>query len=125
METSTLTGLGWSLLANGVVNREIRGLKDESRFVFAYGVESKREYISEYVSTSDMDLDVRKNFQNKVWDAEADLYTVTVAGLNFSFKLDENDNPIYLSKHVNKVVIQKDAYRRIVSFTVTDSEGEL
>ena len=58
-----------------------------------YGVDSKREYISEYVSTSDMDLYVRKNFKNKVWDAEADLYTVTVAGLNFSFKLDENDNP--------------------------------
>ena len=118
----SLTGLGWTLLAGGVVNREIRGLKDESRYGY-YGVESKREYISEYLATSDMDLDVRKNFKNKLWDAEADLYTVSVSGLNFSFKLDENDNPIFLSKHVNKVVLQKDAYDRIISFTVTDSEG--
>jgi len=121
-EDPSLTGLGWTLLASGVVNREIRGLKDESRYGY-YGVESKREYISEYLATSDMDLDVRKNFKNKLWDAEADLYTVSVSGLNFSFKLDENDNPIFLSKHVNKVVIQKDAYNRIISFTVTDSEG--
>ena len=45
----------------------------------------------------------------KNWDAGTlRLDTQLLAGLNFSFKLDENDNPIYLSKHVNKVVIQKD-----------------
>ena len=46
------------------------------------------------------------------------------SSVSFEFTiLDENDNPIFLSKHVNKVVIQKDAYNRIISFTVTDSEG--
>ena len=38
----SLTGLGWTLLASGVINREVRGVKDESKYGY-YGVEHKKE----------------------------------------------------------------------------------
>ncbi len=116
----SITGLGWNLLASGVVNREVRGIKDESRYGY-YGVESQRHLIAQYLSEGDMTVADRKRFKSGEWDSEADLYTVSVAGLNFSFKLDAQDNPVFLSKHVNKVVIDRNSQTKLInSFTVTD-----
>ncbi|NHM05701.1 hypothetical protein G4D82_00565 [Flavobacterium sp. CYK-4] len=121
----SMTGLGWTLLATGVVNREVRGLPDESKFGY-YGTESKRAIINDYMNTGNMTLtDMRDKFYAGVWDSQADKYTVSVYGISFSFKLDENYNPVYLSQHDNKVRITRNLSRPniIDSFVVTDSKG--
>ena len=121
----SMNGLGWSLLASGVVNREVRGLADESQFGY-YGLQSQRSIVENYVTTGTMTLtQLRDKFGTGEWDSEPDKYTVSVAGLNFSFKLDANKQPVFLSKHANKVTIDWSTtlHYRINSFTVTDING--
>lgn len=120
----SMTGLGWTLLATGVVNREIRDLADESEFGY-YGVNHKRDYITDYITNGDMPMEAFRLFSNGgTWDSEPDVYRVSVAGLNFSFKLDTNGDPVYLSKHAHHVFITWDTgHYRIASFKIVDVNG--
>lgn len=123
----SMTGLGWSLLASGVINREVRGSKDEGLYGY-YGIENKRSYILDYVNTGDMSLLARKKFKSSEWDSEADVYHVSVPGLSFSFKLDAADNPVFLSKNACRLSIVRSSYLigssyLIENIEITDTQG--
>ncbi len=123
----SLSGLGWTLMAGGVVNREVRGLADDSQYGY-YGRESKRALVQEYCTSTSNDntfsLTQMRKFMAKEWDAEPDKYNVSVAGVNFSFKLDENGDAVYLSKHAHKVYTTKNsATFKIDKFRVEASNG--
>ncbi|XLS29986.1 hypothetical protein ACJD0Z_03980 [Flavobacteriaceae bacterium M23B6Z8] len=120
----SLAGLGWNLGAGGAVIREIRGLPDEHEDGY-YGVNGRRQVLDDYLDNGAISLfDIRNFFDNK-WDSDPDKYTVSFMGMYFSFKIDKNNQPYYLSRHNNKVKINfNSAYTNHVdSFEVTDANG--
>ncbi len=123
----SLSGLGWTLMAGGVVNREVRGLADDSQHGY-YGSQSKRALVEEFAKAQDysnpLTLTQMRNFMSKKWDAEPDKYSVSVAGISFSFKLDANGEAVYLSKHAHKVYATKNRFTfKIDQFRVVASNG--
>ncbi len=127
----SLLGLGWNLFANGAVNREVRGLPDESLYGY-YGSQHKRALINTYIQNgndaSHLTYIEYDNFLNNRYDGQPDKYTVNVADLNFSFKVDVNQNPVFLSKHDNIVNLTwvstgPGGSSRLSSIEVIDDKG--
>ncbi len=121
----SLVGLGWSLQNHGAVVREIRGLPDEHENGY-YGINDIKGKIDLYAATGEMSLyDLREGFYKRKYDSEADKYIVNVFGLNFSFKIGTDGNPVFLSKHSNKVEItwHPTKQHHITSFKVIDTRG--
>jgi len=134
----SISGLGWLLSGGGAVTREVRGLPDRH----PYGIfGTANDNFVEEIITNNNDIpytDAVNILANKA-DTELDKYTVNVGGVNFSFKIDENENPVYLSKHNYKVSFPnaiptilddvRDYYGtnnygdEIRNFTVTDDQG--
>ncbi len=131
----SLNGLGWGLSANGAVTREIRGLADGHVNGY-YGHGQVKSKIEQYILNEsqqagsgfyNMSLyDLREGFFKGDYDSEVDKYTVNVGGINFSFKIDNNKQPVYLSKHNYKVTmnwVSGASIYAVNSFTVTDDAG--
>ncbi|MBQ4822478.1 RHS repeat domain-containing protein [Aquimarina sp. MMG016] len=125
----SIMGLGWNLISNGIVSREVRGLPDESKNGY-YGNNYVREQVYNYKNGGKEALtiqDIRK-FRNKEYDSEVDKYTVNVGGLNFSFKIGLDGTPVFLSKHNHKVEVLWESNftndtHEIKAFIVTDDKG--
>lgn len=144
----SLNGLGWSLSATGAVTREVRGLPDEdfNGYYTTYAVDGTNtigDLITDYFNDNNGQgglgnwsyKNTLLNFLHGKYDSEVDKYTVNVGGMHFSFKIRFNGNnaePVYLSKHGNKVEI---AMKKVGGgstnsnndevdyFTVTDTKG--
>ena len=131
----SLSGLGWALSANGAVTREIRGLADGHTNGY-YGFGPVKAIIDQYIldeATSsgsgfhNMTLEVlRDKFYKGEFDSQVDKYSVNVGGINFSFKIDANKQPVYLSEHNYKVEMIWETVTSsyaVNSFIVTDDRG--
>ena len=143
----SLNGLGWSLLANAAVSREIRGLADEHQYgyhsdLIADGANTVRDLVYNYISGGKdaWNLATLRQFLDGKYDSEADKYTVNAGGMNFSFKIDRTVNTsghfkgkaYKLSKNANDVEVIWSTTRNgsadggnyyIEKFIVTDTKG--
>ncbi|WP_378176379.1 hypothetical protein [Aquimarina sp. SS2-1] len=129
MEEPSAIGLGWDLVATGMVSREVRGLPDDHPKGY-HGSENIRSTILDPYYYFDPNATNASTNGKKVikehhayllaqgmMDGEPDVFHVSAGGINFSFKLDENLQPVLLSHHNVKVSF---SWNQI---TVTDSEG--
>lgn len=121
-EKPSIMGLGWQLSTGGVVTREVRGYPDEH----PKGYYAGGQYIIEnYFATGNMTYKQAESVLNGKYDGEADLYMVSVNGINFSFKIGLDGAPVFLSKHDYKLTLYRNPnlYSDIESFTLTDTSG--
>jgi YD repeat-containing protein len=99
------TGLGWSVLAEGVVTRAVRGWPDEH---------SQRGFLSQATrhQISDFAIGYRSREDQYDWydamaegcmDIEPDLFYVNVAGYSFKFMFNWQGIPVIASEHKFKV----------------------
>jgi len=124
----SIVGLGWTLPINGAVIRVIRGLPDEDQNGYYSNNGIVKGLIDNFINYGIDTLTINniRDFKRGVYDSEVDKYNVNVAGLNFSFKIDENDNPIYLSKHshlVTAITRSQTDSDLIDAFSVIDDQG--
>ncbi|MDC8002449.1 hypothetical protein POV27_00165 [Aureisphaera galaxeae] len=134
----SISGLGWLLSGGGVVSREVRGVPDGNPYGI-YGTENN-DLITPIVNNTNITAGEAESVVSGRADTELDRYHVSVGGVSFSFKVDENNNPVYLSNHNYKVefpnrtptwltdvrpgsVPVRYYGEEIRSFTVTDDKG--
>ena len=89
----SIVGLGWNISGTGAVRREVRGLPDEHPEGY-YGPHNRGERIKSYINGEDFSLTELKKYLSGEWDKEVDIYHVQVGGVSFSYKKDENGNPV-------------------------------
>ena len=119
----SLTGLGWLLNAGGVVTREVRGIPDEHPFGY-YGAQNiLGRYLNPYFSNGDMTLITAGEIAAGNFDSEADKYYVSVNGVSFSFKVGLDKQPVYLSEHNYRVILNWYNQYELDSFVVIDDNG--
>ncbi len=99
----SMTGLGWFLSGNGTVVREVRGNPDDVPYGYYDTTRKIKQKIDTYLQSGDISLEDFRNFRDGKYDSQVDKYNVSVGNVRFSFKLDQYNNPIYLSDHNNKV----------------------
>ncbi|MFD2565704.1 hypothetical protein [Aquimarina rubra] len=129
LEEPSSIGLGWDLVATGMVSREVRGLPDDHPKGY-HGSENLRGTILDPYYYFDPNANNASTNGKQVikehhayllaqgmMDGEPDVFHVSAGGINFSFKLDENLQPVLLSHHNVNVSF---SWNQI---TVTDSEG--
>jgi len=115
----TRVGLGWSMVANAVISREVRVLPDEAPNGY-YGINSKKaSVIDPYVNSNQpISQGQLEGFINNTWDSEPDIYHVSIGGISFSFKVGDNNDVFLLSKQNHKVSFTQS------QIIVTSSSGE-
>lgn len=128
MEEPSSIGLGWSLIATGMISREVRGLPDDHPRGY-HGSENLPQTILDPYYNFDPNNSSATNgkkvlkehhaflLANGLVDGEPDLFTVNAGQLNFSFKIGKNGQPVLLSHHNVKVTFGWD------SIEVIDGEG--
>ncbi|WP_128755168.1 RHS repeat domain-containing protein [Aquimarina sediminis] len=101
----SLSGMNWNLSAGGTVVREVRGLPDEHPKGY-YGTQNYRiTHLNPYFNTGEISENTANYIMAGAIDSEPDKYNVSVNGINFSFKIDKDKNPVYISKHNYKVTL--------------------
>lgn len=129
-------GLGWSLMAGGVISRTMRGLPDELEEKTG-GLE---DFSGGYLQTGDdlpqgnywggIDLDTKKDILGGYVDAEPDLFNFNFPGISgkFVFHVDANENITYHLIPYQDILIEwtintNSTPNRIESWTITDANG--
>jgi len=134
----SLAGLGWLLSGGGVVTREVRGIADYNPYGI-YGT-NNANYVDVITAGNDILYSQGQDVIDGRADTELDVYSVSVGGVSFQFKIDANNNPVYLSEHNYTVSFPNPQTthlsdvrpppvgvryygKEIRSFTVTDDQG--
>ena len=130
-EEPSIVGLGWQLNMGGVVTKEVRGLPDEM-LGFGYFDPITQGILNPYFSSGTINDLNSLAIVNGHLDSEADKYHVSVNGINFSFKIGFNGQPVFLSTHGYKLEIvrgnnpnnvQNTNQKEIVNFILTDTNS--
>ena len=119
----SIVGLGWNLQAGGVVTREVRGIPDEHPNGYYGAQEIRNRYLQPYFDSRTITRETANLLINGNIDGEADKYYVNVNGVSFSFKIGLNKQPIYLSEHNHKVILNWKNNIELDSFEVIDHSG--
>lgn len=98
-EIAGWAGLGWALEAGGVVTRTMRGLPDESTNGYLNAGDQTLSFVNNEFSLSQRKQYLRAVSEAEL-DAEPDLFTVSLPGLNARFMMDENGS-VLLMPHRN------------------------
>ncbi len=128
----SINGMNWTLVAGGTVVREVRGIPDEHPRGY-YGSQNYRQtYLEPFFETNEIenttiDETIIEQIMNGYIDAEADKYTLSVNGINFSFKIDKYQEPVYLSPHNYKITFTwKEGVTHVLeSIHLVDDKGIL
>ncbi|GAA4277037.1 hypothetical protein [Aquimarina mytili] len=110
MEEPSPIGLGWGLIATGMISREVRGLPDDHPKGYHGSEGLKTSILDPYYhfdpnnSPGTGGKKVMKEHHayllaNGLIDGEPDLFTVNAGALSFSFKIGINGQPVLLSNH--------------------------
>ena len=121
----SLSGMSWNLTAGGTVVREVRGLPDEHPRGYYGSKDFRLTHLKPFFDRGEITKSTIDQILDGRMDAEPDKYTLSVNGINFSFKIDKDKNPVYLSKHNYKVSItwQAGQNHRIDAITLIDDKG--
>jgi len=120
-EVPSIVGLGWQMSTGGVISREVRGLPDEHPRGY-YG--GQQFIIGPYFNTGNMTYQQATELLSGHYDSEADIYHLSVNGINLSFKIGLDGKPAFLTQHDYKLEINANQ-NDIVSFTLTDTNGNI
>ncbi|WP_025744083.1 RHS repeat domain-containing protein [Aquimarina pacifica] len=121
----SINGMSWSLSAGGTVVREVRGIPDEHPRGY-YGSQNYRfTHLLPYFNNGEITENTIDQILAGRIDSEPDKYTLSVNGINFSFKIDTDNNPVYLSKHNYTVFLswEPEYDNRIDKITLIDDKG--
>ena len=134
----SIAGLGWLIPSGGVVTREIRGIPDNHPDLGFYGINNPNAtVVNNVVNGQAISYSLASDVDSGQLDSELDVYNVNVGNISFSFKIDHNNNPVYLSKHNYQVSFpaptntyhmitgygQTYLGNEITNFTVKDDSG--
>ena len=118
-EIASRTGLGWSLIAGGMVSRQVRGIPDDEQEGYINTSNTVDHYYSQ-------DQNTRTTlFQNAIsgyQDYESDMYSFNVAGQGGKFFFDQNGNIIDHLKSDFKIVPLRDGIT-ITGWEITNPTG--
>ncbi len=113
-----MTGMGWDLMANGRVTKQVRGVDDDYGNQ-AYKSNTVIPYLQGAYNTLSLEeldlkrLEIYNNIANKNYDAEQDKYNINVAGLDGSFVFDETGAIVFLNHRNYKVQKNNDKFKII------------
>ncbi|MBP2832819.1 hypothetical protein J8281_11540 [Aquimarina sp. U1-2] len=113
-----MTGMGWNLIANGMINRQVRGRPDELS-----NSNYKATTIAPYIEGAFNHLtgeaykrkhyEIVSNLAHYNFDGESDKYTIGVPGLGGSFTYDENGGLVYIDYKNYKIEKERNKFRII------------
>ena len=130
-EEPSIVGLGWQLNMGGVVTREVRALPDET-LGFGYFDSTIQNLLNPYFTSGTINDNTSKEIASGHLDTEVDKYHLNVNGINFSFKIGFNGQPVFLSSHNYKLEIvrgpnppnaQNTNQKEIINFILTDTNS--
>ena len=117
-EKSSTTGLGWSLMAGGVITRKINGKPDEMGYLNGAG-QMVYDYSQGKLSLEQESTLIVQSAQGNM-DTQPDKFIVIMAnGLNATFYLNHNKEVVFFPDSNLKVEYTSN----LTSFTVTDTKG--
>ncbi|OJJ14303.1 hypothetical protein BKI52_43265 [marine bacterium AO1-C] len=129
-DVASWTGLGWSLQAHGVVNRQIRGLPDDhsNNGWFAPSPWDQTKTIGEFARDYEYvpmagDNAIARNLASGDYDSEPDLFSIQFPGGGAQFVLDYNKKPRFISHQDGKVELQENAQGQFTGFIYTTPQG--
>jgi len=101
-EIASWVGLGWSLNAGGVINRQVNGIVDHhSRGFFSVGQGAENLQPPPYILSSNWDDDNNacQDFENALNDSEPDIFTFNFPGGTGQFVFDHDATTFSIIPH--------------------------
>jgi YD repeat-containing protein len=116
-------GLGWTLVAGGVITRQVNGKPDESNNGYIGANKIGKNYVQKYYDGSISQQDLNNmiiNSGNGFWDTQPDkFYLNAIDRINGTFYFNENEEPLFIP-HKNYKIINEGLGNR---FEVIDDIG--
>lgn len=96
-DISTWTGINWTLMAGGVINRKINDAPDESNQIERKFINLSHLLINgSNTCAPDSQQYYQMAYNGSYYDTEVDIFNFSFNGYSGSFYLDGNFNPVYL-----------------------------
>ncbi len=111
-----MAGMGWDLIANGRVTKQVRGIDDDFGNQ-AYKASTIIPYLQgAYNNLSDQafkekQFEIYDNIANKSYDAEQDKYMINATGLDGSFVFNEVGNIVFVNHKNYKIEKNNDKFK--------------
>jgi hypothetical protein len=118
-EVASSAGLGWSLNSTGVVSRAIKGLADDT---YSSGVYVGYLHMPQIPNPTTTNYDTFLNYARNKYDAQPDLYNVSVAGISAQFYIGKDKKVIFLDKTDIRIDPIFSGYE-LVAFKLRDLNG--
>lgn len=121
-------GLGWSLMAGGVITRTMQGVKDE---YLNRGYLYKGSQIKDFVDAPNLSKITALNIESGYNDSQPDVFHFSFPGYSGKFVFDQNGIPRVVSNEKIKIekgpyinnLVHNDSDQSISSFTITTDDG--
>ena len=111
-EPASWVGTNWSLSANNMISRTVRGVPDELGGAGYYNI----------AQSLDMDELTIKDVDEGTYDSEPDLFSFSAGGYSGKFLFDENQEPFLIPKQDVKIEVDY-VTSEFRSFTITLPNG--
>ena len=132
-EDPSIVGLGWTLSAEGMISRQVRGRFDED----GSGWLTSGNELLQHQSSSQTDINWRKTFWNQVLnglsDAQPDKFSVRAGKMSCSFLFKETGQSFFYPFYDYKLIFGDDYHNNnnvlsnsihnITNFTIKDDAG--
>ena len=116
-------GLGWDLIGNGMITRQVRGLPDESSLGYI-GNTNIGTKVHQYLTNKDAMLDrdkgeLLKESASGRWDTESDKYMISIGNISATFYFNHKGEAIFAPYKNYKLTYFKNEKR----FKLIDDNG--
>lgn len=119
-EKSTTTGLGWTMMAGGVITRKVNGKPDEQGYMNGSGQWVYDYYHGNLTPEQESTMIVQSGMGDM--DTQPDEFRIMANGLSATFYINHNGEVVFFPDS-NLIVEYKYSVGNFESFTVTDTSG--
>jgi len=116
-EKSSTTGLGWSLMAGGIITRKVNGKPDEIGYLNGSG-QIVYNFVNGNLTNGEISTLITQSGTGSM-DTEPDKFFIMANGLSSTFYINHEGNVVFFPDSDLKV--EYESY--LTSFTVTDTAG--